>query len=180
MRIPATARWRNNAVELFVLEPSDVTEVYVGWLNDPTVNRYLESRFFIHSIESTRRFVENCLASPSSLLLGIRSIHLHGTHVGNIKIASIDRHHGLGEVGILVGEKNVWGRGIGSAAIQVLMTIAREELGLRKLTAGCYASTVGSQRAFLKAGFYIAGERKSHFLLDGEPEAMVLMDCLLK
>ena len=180
MRIPSTARWKNNAVELFVLEPSDVTEAYVGWLNDPTVNRYLESRFSIHTIESTRQFVENCLACPSSLLLGIRSAHLHGIHVGNIKIAPIDRHHGLGEVGILVGEKNAWGRGVGSAAIQLLMTIARDELSLRKLTAGCYASTIGSQKAFLKAGFYIVGERKSHFLLDGEPESIVLMDCLLK
>jgi len=180
MRIPSTARWKNNAVELFVLEPSDVTEVYVGWLNDPTVNRYLESRFSIHTIESTRQFVENCLASPSSLLLGIRAINFQGAHVGNIKITPIDRNHGLGEVGILVGEKSAWGRGIGSAAIQLLMNIARDELGLRKLTAGCYASTVGSQKAFLKAGFYIAGERKAHFLLDGEPEAMVLMDCILK
>lgn len=180
MRIASTPRWKSHAVELFVLEPSDVTEAYVGWLNDPTVSRYLESRFSIHTIESTRQFVANCLASPSSLLLGIRAIHLQGAHVGNIKMAPIDRHHGLGEVGILVGEKSAWGKGIGSAAIQVLMNIARDELGLRKLTAGCYSSTVGSQKAFLKAGFYIAGERKAHFLFDGEPEAMVLMDCLLK
>lgn len=180
MRIPSTVRWKSDIVELFVLEPNDVTEVYVGWLKNPRVNRYLESRFSIHTIESTRQFVENCLASPSSLLLGIRSIHLQGAHVGNIKIASIDRHHGLGEVGILVGDKSAWGRGIGSAAIQLLMNIAREELGLRKLTAGCYASNIGSQKAFLKAGFYITGERKAHLSLDGEPEAMVLMDCLLK
>lgn len=180
MRISATPRWKSPFVELFVLEPSDVTEAYVGWLNDPAVNRYLECRFAVHTIDSTRQFVESCLASPSTLLLGIKSIDLQGAHVGNIKMALIDRHHGLGEVGILIGDKDAWGRGIASAAIQFLMNIARDELGLRKLTAGCYSSNVGSQRAFLKAGFYHAGERKAHFLLDGEPEAIVLMDCLLK
>jgi [ribosomal protein S5]-alanine N-acetyltransferase len=180
MRITPTPRWRSNFVELFVLESSDVTEAYVSWLNDPAVNRFLESRFFVHTIDSTRQFVESCLASPSTLLLGIMSIELSGVHVGNIKIAQIDRHHGLGEVGILVGEKKAWSRGIASAAIRSLINIARDELGLRKLTAGCYASNVGSQKAFLKAGFYKAGERKAHYLLDGEPEAIVLMDCLLK
>lgn len=179
MRIAATPGWKGNSVELFALELSDVTDAYVGWLNDPSVNRYLESRFSDHSIESTRKFVADCLASPSTLLLGIKSIDFEGAHVGNIKIGPIDRHHGLGEVGILVGDKNAWGRGIGSAAIRLIMNIARDDLGLRKLTAGCYVSNVGSQKAFLQAGFYIAGERKAHFLMDGEPESIVLMDCFL-
>jgi ribosomal-protein-alanine N-acetyltransferase len=179
MRIAAGAGWKSDSVELFVLELGDVTDAYVGWLNDPSVNRYLESRFSIHTIKSTREFVADCLASPSALLLGIKSIDLHGAHVGNIKIGPIDRHHGLGEVGILVGNKNAWGKGIASTAIRLLANIAREDLGLRKLTAGCYASNVGSRKAFLKAGFYIAGERKAHVLLDGEPEAIALMDCFL-
>src|SRR5437773_4535985 len=108
MRLTSTAAWKNNVVELFLLEPGDVTEHYVGWLNDPAVNRYLESRFSVHTIESTREFVESCIASPSTLLLGIRSNDLQGVHVGNIKV-QIDGHHGLGEVGILVGDKNAWG-----------------------------------------------------------------------
>ena len=180
MRLNTTAGWKNSVVELFVLESRDVTETYVGWLNDPGVNRYLESRFSVHTIDSTCQFVESCLASSSTLLLGIKSIDLQGAHVGNIKLSQIDRHHGLAEVGILVGDTKAWGKGIASSAISCLMGIARNDLGLRKLTAGCYASNVGSEKAFLKVGFHKAGERKDHFLLDGEPEAMVLMDCLLR
>lgn len=177
MRITPTAQWKSQAIELFVLEPDDVSEAYVAWLNDPAVNRYLESRFSAHSIDSTRQFVADCLASPSTVLFGIKWIG--GAHIGNIKIGPMDRHHGLGEIGILIGDKHAWGKGVASAAIQMLVNIARDELGLRKLTAGCYASNRGSQKAFLKAGFYIAGERKAHFLLDNEPEPLVLMDCLL-
>jgi len=180
MHIAATAHWKCHSVELFVLEPDDVTEAYVGWLNDPAVNCYLEIRFSVHSIETTRQFVNGCLSSPSTLLCGIRSLELQGIHVGNIKIGAIDRHHGLGEVGILIGHKAAWGRGIASSAIQLTANIARDELGLRKLTAGCYRSNVGSQKAFLKAGFCIAGERKAHFLLDGAPEDLLLMDCILR
>lgn len=180
MRIGAARGWKDDLVELSILEPESVTETYVRWLNDPAVNHFLECRFSINTIGSARQFVESCLASPSTLLLGIRSVQLRGAHVGNIKIASINRHHGLGEVGILIGDRNEWGKGIASAAIKLIRKIARDELELRKLTAGCYASNRASQNAFLKAGFHIAGRREAHFLLDGTPEAIVLMDCLLK
>ena len=180
MRINQTPRWRNDSIQLFLLEPEDVNESYVAWLNDPIVNRYLESRFTTHMLDSTRVFVKNCLDDASTLFLGIRSHELKAQHVGNIKLGPIDERHGLGEVGILIGERNAWGKDIASAAIAMLAEIARDELHLRKITAGCYASNVGSQKAFLKAGFHIECERKAHFLLNGKPEALVLLGCLLR
>lgn len=179
MRIDPTSRWKNDSVQLFLLEPAHVNQAYVAWLNDPIVNRYLESRFTTHTPESTRAFVKTCLEDVSTLFLGIRSRE-HDAHVGNIKLGPINDIHGVGEVGILVGEKGAWGKGIASAAITMLAEIAREELRLRKITAGCYASNVGSMKAFLRAGFEIEGERKAQYLLDGEPEAAILMGCLLR
>lgn len=179
MRIPSTLKWKDDTVELFFLNPTNVTNDYVNWLNDSLVNRFLESRFRDHSENSTRQFVEICIESPSTLLLGIRSINLQGKHVGNIKVGPIIRDHGRAEIGILIGEKDAWGKGIATAAIRLIKNISRDELGLRKLTASCYVSNVGSQMAFLRAGFYIAGQREAHYMLDGKPEASMLMDCLL-
>lgn len=174
MRLEATDCWRGKAVELFVLEPDGVTEEYVAWLNDPLVNRYLESRFVQADMQSTRRFVEDALASPVTILFGIRSLG-ESRHVGNIKLGPIDRPHGRGEIGIMIGDRGAWGRGFATDAIECVVAIARMQLGLRKLTAGCYASNVGSLRAFTKAGFEIEGRRKAHYLLNGEPEDLILM-----
>jgi RimJ/RimL family protein N-acetyltransferase len=52
-------------------------------------------------------------------------------------------------------------------------------LGIRKLTAGCYASNIGSAKAFLRAGFHIEARRPAHFILDGRPEDLVLLARLL-
>lgn len=174
MHAVATDLWRSPDMELFLLDPGLVTETYVGWLNDPLVNQYLECRFTKADLASTRRFVEQTLADPAALFLGIRSVTL-GRHVGNIKLAPIDRHHCLGEIGILLGDRDAWGLGIASQAIAQLAAIAREELGLRKLTAGCYASNIGSVRAFEKAGFAVEARRAAHFMLRGAPEDVVLM-----
>ena len=161
-------------VSLFLLEESHVGEAYVRWLNDPRVNRYLESRFAAHTEAGVRDFVRGCLESDSALLLGIRTGD-PARHVGNIKLGPIDRRHGLGEVGLLLGEDEVWGRGVGRTAIDLLCGIAGSQLGLRKITAGCYASNVGSERAFLGAGFEVEGRRRAHFLMDGLTEDLVLM-----
>lgn len=172
-----TPRWTSVDVELFLLTPEDVGAAYVGWLNDPEVNRYLESRFVPQDHASTVAFVAGALASAKDLLLGIRSVAL-GRHVGNIKLGPINREHGLGEIGIMIGDRDAWGKGIASRAIAMLRDIAAHELGLRRLTAGCYASNVGSRRAFERAGFAVEAVRPGHFLLDGEAEDLVLMGCL--
>jgi ribosomal-protein-alanine N-acetyltransferase len=175
MELAPGAGWRRPTIELFLLTESAVGEDYPRWLNDPRVNRFLESRHVSHSLESTREFVRCCLASPSVLFLGIRSLELGGRHVGNIKLGPIDQCHGLGEIGLMLGEPGAWGRGIGSEAIAALCDISGSQLGLRKITAGCYASNVGSRKAFIKAGFDVEGQRRAHFILDGHPEDLVLM-----
>jgi RimJ/RimL family protein N-acetyltransferase len=178
MHLSQTGRWQTRRIELFVLEPEHASDAYVGWLNDPEVNRFLESRFAVHDREGVAAFIAAALADPKTLFLGIRDREI-GRHVGNIKVAGIDRHHGLGEVGVMIGDRGAWGRGIGSEAIQCVGEIARHELGLRKLTAGCYGSNAASAKAFEKAGFHIEARRPRHFLLDGQTEDLILMARLL-
>jgi ribosomal-protein-alanine N-acetyltransferase len=178
MHLTRSDRWCTPAVECFLLMPELVTQAYVDWLNDPEINRFLESRFVLQDISDVRAFVAIQLADPKTLFLGVRSVALN-RHVGNIKLGPIDRQHGLGEIGIMIGDRGAWGRGIGADAIRVVVRIAQHELGLRKLTAGCYGSNVGSARAFLNAGFEIEGMRPAHFLLDGRPEDLTLMACHL-
>lgn len=177
MIILPTPAWSTATAELFMLTPGDVSEDYVSWLNDSYVNRYLESRFQTHTLESTRAFVTDCITSDHALLFGIRHPS-KGRHIGNIKL-EINKHHRLGEVGILIGDRQVHGKGIGSQAIRVLAGIARDELGLRKLTAGCYASNKASERSFVKAGFFVEGRRRDHFLATEGSEDLILMGLML-
>jgi RimJ/RimL family protein N-acetyltransferase len=169
----------NSQVGLFILKPEHVTQEYISWLNNTDVNRYLECRFIKQTMDATRNYVTSAFDSPNILFLGINS-YLLNRHVGNIKIGLIDRNHGTGEVGIMVGDCDAWGKGIASMAIDMLSDIALKQLSLRKLTAGCYASNIGSLKAFKKAGYIIEGVRKQQFIMDGEPEDIVLMGRFLK
>jgi [ribosomal protein S5]-alanine N-acetyltransferase len=57
----------------------------------------------------------------------------------------------------------------------MIIEIARDQLLLRKITAGCYVSNVANQRTFEKNGFTIDGVCKQHYLLNKIPEDLVLM-----
>lgn len=178
MRAPVTACWSNDLISLFLLEETDVTTNYVDWLNNPEVNRYLETRFATHTLESTRQFVRTCAENPNSLLLGIRSHSLGNRYIGNIKL-EINWLHGLGEIGIMIGESDARGKGLAYQAISLLTAIARDELKLRKLTAGCYASNKASERSFIKVGFTKEGERPQHFICEGRLENLILLGIIL-
>lgn len=155
---------RSARLELKSLDPAALDPAYVAWLNDPDVNRYLETRFSVQTSEGVAEFVRGANASPDNYLFGIFADE---RHIGNIKLGPVDKHHRRGEVGLLIGDRAQWGRGIGCEAITLVTDFAFGVLGLHKVTAGCYALNGGSYRAFLNAGWKDAGRFVEHVLLDG-------------
>lgn len=154
-------------VVLATLDESASQEHYLSWLYDKEVTRYLEVRYAPPSTpEALRDYVRSVNCSESNLLLGIFS-RSGNLHVGNIKLGPIDWRHLRAEVGLLIGDKTVWGRGFASEAIRLMARYAFESLHLSKLTAGCYAGHAGSAKAFLKAGFSLEATLPSHLVFEG-------------
>lgn len=105
----------------------------------------------------------SCHGNPSIALLGIFDNATH-LHLGNIKLGPINWHHRLGDIGVIVGRKEFWGKGLASQAIALLRDFAFSRVGLYTLTAGCYGNNAGSARAFEKAGFRIEARLPGRYL----------------
>lgn len=162
-------------IVLRTLQPGDATLIYLGWLFDPAINAHLEVRFSPpQSVGDLASFIAVANTSSHTLMLGI-FLQENGRHIGNIKLGPIDRHHQVGDMGFLIGEKEQWGKGYASKAITLLADYAFAHLGLAKLTAGCYAENEGSRRALLKAGFVEEGRLISQWLVAGCRQDGVLM-----
>jgi [ribosomal protein S5]-alanine N-acetyltransferase len=165
--VPKNVHLQGESVLLRDLLPEDITPAYVEWMNDPEVVQFTESRFVRHTHQSICEFVEECRVNPAVLLLGIFD-NATKLHVGNIKLGPVEWHHLLGDIGIIVGRKQFWGRGIASQAIVLVRDFAFARVGLHKLTAGCYANNAGSAKAFAKAGFVEEARLKKQFLHNNE------------
>ncbi|MFW5500400.1 MULTISPECIES: GNAT family N-acetyltransferase [unclassified Maridesulfovibrio] len=150
----------------------DVSANYVNWMNDPQINQYLESRFSEQTLESIRDFVQSMIDSPENILFAICEKD-SGRHVGNIKMGPLNSIHSYAEIGLLIGEKQCWGKGYGSEAIGLVLEYAFKNLNIHRLTAGAYANNLGSIKAFEKNGFIIEGTYRNHVLHNG-----VFVDCI--
>lgn len=152
---------------LRTLSLADCTESYLSWMNDPDINRYLESRHLSHSIESLRDFVKNARASEYDWPFAI-VCEEDGVHIGNIKAGPVDYTYKNTFIGYVVGEKKYWGRGFGTAAIKLAADFCFNKLYLHKVSAGVIAPNAASARALEKAGFTLEGRFKDDAILNGE------------
>jgi RimJ/RimL family protein N-acetyltransferase len=142
------------------LRPEDVSADYTAWLNDPEINRFLETRFSPQDETSIRAFVASQAASPDAFLLrvGLRDCE---THIGNIKLGPINRSHASAQISLLIGSRSHHGQGYATEAINAVTAWGFAEHGLARIEAGCYAENLGSLRAFLKAGYTVEGFRRA-------------------
>lgn len=144
---------------------SDVSDRYIEWLNDPAINRYLETKFDTQDRASVEGFVRQVNASKDSHLFGI---FLNDSHIGNIKVGPINRFHEVADVSLLIGERAEWGKGHARTAISLITGYAFQTLKLHKTMAGMYEGNTASHRAFLKCGYIDAGRWLKHRKLDGQ------------
>ena len=133
----------------------------MNWFSDPDVIRFIEGGRTRPTELELAKYITSMNESPEDLLLGIFLLKSR-THIGNIKIGSIDTFHKRGDIGLLIGERSQWGKGYGSEAIEAAARCADTLLGLHRVFAGCHATNAGSISAFVKAGFKIEGRMRKH------------------
>jgi len=142
-----------------VLRPLDEAAAegaYFGWLHDPLVTQHLEARFTDYTIIRLRDYIRRENDKPDSVPFAIHT-EPGGRFIGTIKLSKIRLDHRHCDVGLMIGEKDEWGKGRGTEAIRLACRYAFGTLGLHKVSAGCYATNPGSEHAFLRAGFCIEG-----------------------
>jgi ribosomal-protein-alanine N-acetyltransferase len=152
---------------LRALEGSDLDATYLGWLNDPYVNRYLETRFQPQTIETLQSYWQDHRDDPDNPWFAICLLG-ECRHIGNIKLGPIQWQHRRADLSLFIGDTSCWGKGYASEAIALIRDWAFLELDLQKLNAGIYAGNLGSLRAFEKCGFALEGTLREEVVSAGQ------------
>lgn len=101
-----------------------------------------------------------------------------GALLGTAGLSDISVQHGCAELGILVGEKSAWGRGIGKAATHALLVVAFDELKLHRVYLRVFPENLRAQRLYESVGFVREGEARECVRKDGRFRSLVLMSVL--
>jgi RimJ/RimL family protein N-acetyltransferase len=148
-------------IRLWSVERHDLLKNY-QWANDRELIRLAGMNPLPKSVWEVERWYETSTTSPSTQIFAIKS--LDGEYLGNIELADMEVRVGRAEVGVLVGERSFWGKGIGSDAVYTLCKFAFEELRMHRLEARVLEHNERARRIFEKVGFKSEGiERESHY-----------------
>jgi len=137
----------------------------VSWLNDKEVVRYSEQRHKHHTLETQQQYIQD---GPDVF----REIHAGDRFIGTIS-AYIDKPNGVADVGILIGDKSVWGKGYGTEA-WIAFCDSLFSNKIRKIEAGAMSINSRMIGIFRKSGMHFEAFRENHFLHEGEPVHMVM------
>lgn len=132
-------------------------EKEIDWLNDPEVVKFSEQRHRKHTIESQIAYI--CSFGGNNLLFDIRR---GGLLIGSIS-AIVDRNNGVANLGILIGDKLLWGQGYGLEAWSAFSDHLFQHHRIRKIEAGCMATNVGMLNLAAKAQMFLEGQKIGHF-----------------
>jgi RimJ/RimL family protein N-acetyltransferase len=88
--------------------------------------------------------------------------------VGVLQLAEIDHFEKRAVISIFLGPKELWGRGIGSTALRLLLDYAFTVQGLERVYSEVYGFNTRSQRLMEHVGFQREGILRQHDLQNGK------------
>ncbi|MCA5004083.1 GNAT family N-acetyltransferase [Sphingobacterium bovistauri] len=166
-------RLSTSRLDLVPISLDFCTQQYVSWLNDPEVYRYLETRGNYTLVE-LKEYLSSVI--QGNVLMWAIVTKDSKRHIGNIKIDPINKLHGLAEYGILMGEKEEWGKGYAKEASQSVIDYCfGENLNLRKITLGVVKDNEVAVKLYENLGFRKEGLYEKHVVYDGKSYDIVRM-----
>lgn len=153
-------------------------DALVRWNTDPTIHRLSDDDACPPTRETVAAVLTRWLERPRDDVVHL-AIHLRdGGLVGFGDLANIHDHHRRCMVGLVIGDRENWGKGYGREALEGLLRLAFERLDLRRVGAQVYAFNVRSLRLFEGVGFRREGLLRANIEKDGEVHDEVVLGLL--
>jgi ribosomal-protein-alanine N-acetyltransferase len=167
------------------LQPFDVNHLhdpaYYGWLCDKEVVRYIGRDELLQGIpfEEAQKYVQQLWQSPFCSFFAVHETASR-KFIGTAKVNFMSedgRKHGIADIGIMLGDRNYWGRGLSVDVLRAVSSHAFDQLKARKLTAGAFSVNEPVIKAFLRIGFRVDGRARQQLFVDDGYCDHVLMSC---
>jgi ribosomal-protein-alanine N-acetyltransferase len=144
---------------------TDITENYIGWLNDPVVMRFSNQRFNRHTATSSSAYLKEFDGSLNSFLLIERR-----SDIIPIGTATVYRncHHGTADIGLMIGDRRCWGQGYGQESWRVILNSVLSECGIRKVTGGTARPNRAMVKIMEQSGMALEAIRERQEIIDGQ------------
>ena len=156
----------------------DLVPLYMKWINDFDVTRTLAIGLRPMTWEAEEAWYHNASQNPPGDI-GF-TIYERATlrPIGNTGLNNIDYRNRTAEFGIMIGEKDCWGKGYGAETASLMLDYGFTGLSLHNIMLRVYEYNERGIRAYQRAGFKIVGRRRQAHWFGGHAYDIIMMDCL--
>jgi len=106
------------------------------------------------------------------------AIEADGKYVGYCGLMGLRNRYGNLELGIMIGDREYWGRGYGREVIGLLLRYGFHHLGARRIALTTHAKNERAIRCYLACGFVEEGRPRQAVWIEGEYVDLVEMAIL--
>ena len=152
-----------------LFEVSDMSEMYISWLNDQELMRFSEQRHRKHTLSSCKRYLSS-FKNSSNLFLAVKDFS--GNLYGTITVY-YDINNNTADIGIMIGNKKAKGLGVGFEAWNAIIKWIKINIRPRKITAGCMVKNSKMISIIERSGMQVDCIRKQHYLYNSLPADII-------
>lgn len=150
---------------------------YRRWINDFATTRTLDAPPGPVTAEQEERWYETNATSQDSTTFTIYALP-ELLPVGNTGLHKIDHRNRSASFGIIIGEAEYRGRGLGAEVSSLMLDYAFTALNLHNVTLSVYEFNKAGLKAYERAGFEEIGRRRQCRVMGGRWWDEVYMDAL--
>jgi RimJ/RimL family protein N-acetyltransferase len=176
--VPQFKALRDGVIELRALEPPDV-EVTVRWRNDPEIRDQLLSFRFPVSHVMEAKFIERTIEGEGKgeCVAGIVD-RSDDKLCGLVYLRDIDWISRHAAFGMMIGQREKWGRGLGRGALRLMLYHAFNVLNLERVYLYVAEYNHRAIKLYEAAGFIHEGMLRRQIALDGRYYGLLVMGLL--
>jgi len=163
-------------VALGPLRP-ELYSLHTRWVNDSEVGWNIFGLPQTRTLQQESEWLDLQLQDPHSLFYLIYAQD-RWRPIGVTSLSEIDFRRGTASYRIMIGEAGDRGKGYGTEVTRLMLEHAFSVLGLHNIMLKVFGFNVAGQRAYLKAGFRVIGNRRECVPRDGKLWDEVFMECL--
>ena len=167
-----TAFLEGDGINLRELRETDLEGNWYKWFNDSVVTRYQNKKIFPNAIESQKKYYSYLQSSDSDVVMAIVDVETN-KHLGNVGLHKIDWVHRSAELGIVIGEKEFYGKKYGKQAWKLITEYGFNILNLHRIYALIMEENIASIKCAEAAGFVCEGKIRDYFYKNGVYEKVL-------
>jgi RimJ/RimL family protein N-acetyltransferase len=140
--------------ENYIIRPFKTSDalLWQKWDTDPDVQAFMpEPRNEAQDIKMQYEYINDCENDDEGFYWSIET--LSGVTIGTVALTEFNEYHRVANLGIVIGDKDYWGKGVATEVVTAVVHYAFEHLNIFSISAEVEEGNIPMMKVLERVGF---------------------------